>query len=224
MPDKVHQLNISSLIEHTNLKASAGEKDIVKLCEEALKYNFRGVCVNPIWIPFVSDYLKKNETIKIVSVCDFPLGSSLTAARCKETDLVIRSGAEEIDIVMQIPLLKSKKYKEIELDIKEIANLVHPRGIIKVIIEAPILSAEEILSASEIAENAGADFIKSGTGTNGPVTTIQIKQIKSATELPIKAAGGIKNMKGALELIEAGARVIGSSSGKEIVRELPRGI
>jgi deoxyribose-phosphate aldolase len=211
--------NISSLIDHTNLKAAASEKDILKLCEEALKYNFRGVCVNPIWIPLVTGYLK-NKSIKIIAVCDFPLGSSLTAARCKEAELVIESGAEEIDIVMQIPLLKSKKYKEIEKDIKEILNIIHPDGLLKVIIEAPILSQEEILSAAAIAENAGADFIKSGTGTNGPVTTIQIK---SATKLPVKAAGGIKNLKGALELIKAGARVIGSSSGKEIVKELSRG-
>jgi deoxyribose-phosphate aldolase len=210
--------NINSLIEHTNLKAAASEKDILKLCEEAMKYNFRGVCVNPIWIPLVSGCLK-NKSIKIIAVCDFPLGSSLTAARCKEAELLIKNGAEEIDIVLQIPFLKSKKYKEIEKDIEKVVNIVHPQGRIKVIIEAPILSVEEILSATAIAESAGADFIKSGTGTNGPVTTAQIKQIKSATTLPIKAAGGIKNRKRALELIKAGARVIGSSSGKEIVKE-----
>jgi deoxyribose-phosphate aldolase len=214
--------NINSIIDHTNLRAAASEKDIVKLCEEALEYNFRGVCVNPIWVPFVSDYLK-NKTIKIISVCDFPLGSSLTVARCKEAELIIENGAEEIDLVMQIPFLKSKKYKEIEQDLGEIANIVHPNGKIKVIVEAPILSNEEILSATTIAESAGADFIKSGTGTSGPVTTIQIKQIKRATKLPIKAAGGIENIKGALELIKVGAQVIGSSRGKEIVKELSKG-
>ncbi len=212
--------NINALIDHTNLKAAASEKDILKLCEEALKYNFRGVCVNPLWIPLVSRCIK-NKSIKIIAVCDFPLGSSLTAARCKEAELVIKSGAEEIDIVLQIPFLKSKKYKEIEKDIEKIVNIVHPQGTIKVILEAPILSYDEILSATAIVEGAGADFIKSGTGTNGPVTIAQIKQIKSATKLPIKAAGGIKNIKSALELIRAGASVIGSSSGKEIVKELP---
>ena len=210
---------INSLIDHTNLKADTSEKDIKKLCEEALKYNFRGVCVNPVWIPFVSDYLK-NKTIKIISVCDFPLGSSLTAARCKESEITIKNGAEEVDLVMQIPLLRNKKYKEIEKDIKEIVNIVHPKGKIKVIIEAPILSPEEILSATSIAESAGADFIKSGTGTSGPVTTVQIEQIKSATRLPIKAAGGIKNIEGALELIKAGATIIGSSSSVEIIKGL----
>ncbi|MBN1693920.1 deoxyribose-phosphate aldolase [candidate division WOR-3 bacterium] len=214
--------NINSLIDHTNLKPAASEKDILKLCEEALKYNFRGVCVNPIWISLISGYIK-NKSIKIISVCDFPLGSSLTAARCKEAELVIKNGAEEIDVVLQIPFLKSKKYKEIERDIEKIVNIVHPQGTIKVIIEAPILSDEEILSATAIAESAGADFIKSGTGTSGPVTIAQIRQIKRATKLPIKAAGGIKNIKVALELIKAGARVIGSSRGKEIVKELSRG-
>lgn len=218
MVAKVQKLNINSIIDHTNLKATASENDIKELCEEALKYNFRGVCVNPVWIPFVSDYLK-NRTIKIISACDFPLGSSLTTIRKKEAEIIIKSGAEEVDLVMQIPLLKSKKYKEIEKDIKEIVNIVHPGGILKVIIEAPILSPEEILTAAAIAESAGADFIKSGTGTNGPATTVQIEQIKSATKLPIKAAGGIKNMQGALELIKAGATILGSSSGKKIMNE-----
>jgi deoxyribose-phosphate aldolase len=210
---------IHSLIDYTNLKPSAGEKDIEKLCQEALEYNFRGVCVNPVWIPIVSDLLKKTH-IKTISVADFPLGSSLTAIREKEAEIIIKNGAEEVDLVMQIPLLKSKKYKEIEKDIEGIANIIHPGGLLKVIIEAPILSGEEILSAIKIAESAGADFIKSGTGTNGPVSAAQIKQIKSATRLPIKAAGGIKNLQDALELIKAGARVLGSSSGKEIVKGL----
>lgn len=213
---KVQKSNINSIIDHTNLKATASEKDIKELCEEALKYNLRGVCVNPVWIPFVADYIK-NRTIKIISVCDFPLGSSLTAARCRESEIAIKNGAQEIDIVMQIPLLKSKKYEEIEKDIKEIANIVHPGGIIKVIIEAPILSGEEILTAVAIAESAGADFIKSGTGTNGPATTVQIEQIKSSTKLPIKAAGGIKELKKALELLDAGASVLGSSNSLAIV-------
>ncbi len=216
MVARVQKLNINSIIDHTNLKATASEKDIKELCEEALKYDFRGVCVNPIWIPFVSDYLK-NRTIKIISVCDFPLGSSLTASRSKESEITIKNGAQEVDLVMQIPLLKSKKYKELEKDIKEIANIVHPGGIIKVIIEAPILSNKEILTAAAIAESAGADFIKSGTGTNGPVTTVQIEQIKSATKLPIKAAGGIKDLKKALELLDAGASVLGSSNSLAIV-------
>ena len=96
---------------------------------------------------------------------------------------------------------------------------MHPEGKIKVIIEAPILSPEEILSAVEIAESAGADFIKSGTGTNGPVTTVQIRQIKSATTLPIKAAGGIKNTDYAVKLLNAGASILGSSSSVKIIRE-----
>jgi len=209
--------DINTLIDHTNLKIDAAEKDIGNLCEEAILYNFRGVCVNPVWIPFVFSYLK-NKTIKIISVCDFPLGASLTVVRKKEAEMVIENGADEVDIVMQIPLLKSRKYKEIEQDIKEVANVVHLEGKIKVIIEAPILSPEEILSAVKIAESAGADFIKSGTGTNGPVTTAQIENIKKATKLPIKAAGGIKSMKDVEKLLNAGASVFGSSNSLEIIK------
>lgn len=208
---------INSLIDHTNLKMNTDEKEIEKLCEEALDYNFRGVCVNPLWIPFISDYLK-NKSIKIVSVCDFPLGSSLTEIRKKEAEIIIENGAKEIDLVMQIPLLKSKKYKKIEKDLQEISDIVHPKGLLKIIIEAPVLSQEEIITATKIAENSGADFVKSGTGTNGPVTTTQIKTIKKATKLPIKAAGGIKTLSSAIKLINAGASVLGSSNGVEIMK------
>jgi len=209
--------HLNSLIDHTNLKISASEEDIKNLCEEALKYNFRGVCVDSLWIPFVSEHLK-NKKVKTISVCDFPLGASSTEIRKKETELIIKEGAEEIDLVMQIPLLKSKRYKKIEKDIKEIVNIVHPNGILKVIIEAPLLSDNEIITATKIAESAGADFIKSGTGTNGPVTANQITTIKKATKLPIKAAGGIKNIDMAIELLNAGASVLGSSNSIEIIR------
>lgn len=209
-------LNINPLIDHTNLKITANEKDIEKLCEEATVYSFRGVCVNPLWIPFVSEYLK-DKGIKTISVCDFPLGSASTEIRKKETEIIIKTGAEEIDLVMQIPLLRSNKYKEIEKDIKEIVNIVNPNVKLKVIIEAPVLSDDEIATATKIAESAGADYIKSGTGTNGPVTVNQIKIIKETTKLPIKAAGGIKSTNMAVELLDAGAAILGSSNSTEIV-------
>lgn len=212
---------INSIIDHTNLKADAAEKDIVKLCEEAVRYKFRGVCVNPVWVPLVFSHLKE-ETVKIIAVCDFPLGSSFGVVRQKEAEIIMENGAEEIDLVMQIPLLKSKKYKEIEDDIEKIVNIVHPEGKLKVIIEAPVLSSADILLATAIAERAGADFIKSGTGTNGPVTVDQIKQIKSATAIPIKAAGGIRSMETALKLIRAGAAILGSSSGGKIIKEFKK--
>lgn len=209
--------NISSLIDNTSLKITANEKDIKKLCEEAIQYSLRGVCVNSIWIPFVSEHLK-DKGVKIISVCDFPLGSSSTEIRKKETELIIKNGAEEIDLVMQIPLFKSKKYKEIEKDIKEIVNIAQPDVILKVIIEAPVLSDDEIATATKIAESAGADYIKSGTGTNGPVTLNQIKTIKRTTKLPIKAAGGIKSTNMAIKLLNAGASILGSSNSIEIVK------
>lgn len=212
---------INSLIDHTNLEVSASEKDIKRLCDEAMEYNFRGVCVNSLWLPFVSKYLK-NTNVKIISVCDFPLGSSLTEVREREAEIIVENGAEEIDVVIQIPLLKSKKYKEIEADIEGIVDIIHPNGVLKVIIEAPILSSEEILLAAKITEDAGADFVKSGTGTNGVVSAVQIKQIKKATELPVKAAGGINNVDKALELLSSGATILGSSSGKKIMNELKK--
>lgn len=212
---------INSIIDHTNLKTDVTEKDIVKLCEEAVRYNLRGVCVNPIWVPLVFSHLEE-EAVKIIAVCDFPLGSSFSVVRQKEAEMIMENGAEELDLVMQIPFLKSKKYKEIEDDIKKIVKIVHPEGKLKVIIEAPVLSSADILLATAIAESAGADFIKSGTGANGPVTVDQIKQIKSATALPIKAAGGIRSIETALKLIRAGAAILGSSSGGKIIQEFKK--
>jgi deoxyribose-phosphate aldolase len=213
--------NINALIDHTNLKNEASAKDIKELCEEATKYSFRGICINSLWIPLAYESLK-NENVKIISVCDFPLGASSAEIRKKEAELILKTGSKEIDIVMQISLLKSKEYDKIEKDIKEITNLLHPDVLMKVIIEAPILNKEEIITAAKIAENAGADFIKSGTGTKGPVTVYQIETIRKATRLPIKAAGGIKNLDEALGLLNAGASILGSSSSIEIVKENQR--
>ncbi|MEO0293032.1 MAG: deoxyribose-phosphate aldolase [candidate division WOR-3 bacterium] len=207
------------LIDHTNLKVDAQEIDIEKLCKESIEYNFRGVCVNPVWVPFVSKILK-NTPVKVISVGDFPLGSSLSEARKKEAEVIMKSGGDEVDFVLQIPLFKSKKYKEVERDLREIAEIIHPDGKLKVIIEAPILTEDEIKDVVKIVEASGADFIKTGTGTKGPVTIFQVKKIKENTTLPIKASGGIRDIKTAIELIKEGASILGSSNGVKIVRDL----
>lgn len=208
--------SLNSVIDHTILKPIATQEEIEKICREALEYEFRGVCVNPIWVSLVYNLLKGTE-IKIVSVCDFPLGSSWTEIRKKEAEMAIDNGANEVDIVMNLGKFKSGKKDEALSDLKEIVETVHPNGALKVIIEAPLLSDDEIKRASSLVEEAGADIIKTGTGTRGAVNLHQIDVIKKACNLPIKASGGIKDKETALSLIKSGASIIGSSSGVQIV-------
>ncbi len=209
--------SLNSRIDHTNLSINATKDDIKRTCMEAMEYQFRGVCVNPIWVPVVFSILK-DSGVKTVSVCDFPLGASFTAIRKKEAEMAINSGAQEIDIVIQFGLFKSGRLEEAKRDLEEIADCIHPDGKLKVIIEAPLLSDEEIKRAAKLVQEAGADFIKTGSGTKGPVTVHQVEVIKEVSYLPIKAAGGIRDKKSAIELIKSGASILGSSSGIKIVR------
>ena len=207
---------LSSLIDHTILKPNATQGDVERVCKEALEYKFRGVCVNPVWVSFVHNLLE-GTGINAISACDFPLGSSWTDIRKKEARMAITSGASEVDIVMNLGQFLSGREDEVLSDLKEIVNVLHPDGALKVIIEAPLLSDDEIKRASLIVEESGADIVKTGTGTNGPVTLHQLEVIKDACNLPIKASGGIKDKEWAISLIERGASIIGSSSGVQIV-------
>jgi len=208
--------SLNSFLDHTLLSPTATQGEIEKVCREAIEYQFRGVCVNPIWVPFVYSLIKKTE-IKTVSVCDFPLGSSFTEIRKEEARMAIVEGASEVDIVMNLGLLKNERDAEILLDLKEIVGAVHPYGKLKVIIEASLLDSDEIKRASHLVMDAGADFIKTGTGTKGPVTIHQVELIRKTVNLPIKAAGGIRDKASAISLINAGAEVLGSSHSIQIV-------
>jgi len=208
--------SLNSIIDHTILKPDATKKDIERICAEAKEYNFRGVCVNPIWVELVSSLLKDTD-IKTVSVCDFPLGSSWTEIRKEEAKKAIDSGANEVDVVMNLGKFLDKNFDEVLNDLKEIVSTVQPEGFLKVIIEAPLLSDEDIKKASELVTKSGANIIKSGTGTKGGVTIHQIEVIKKATNLPIKASGGIRDKEYALSLIKSGVSILGTSSGVQIV-------
>lgn len=210
--------SLNSVIDHTILKPDATKKDIERICVEAKEYNFRGVCVNPMWVELVSSLLKDTD-IKTVSACDFPLGSSWTEIRKEEAKKVIDSGADEVDVVMNLGKFLDKKFDEVLDDLKEIVNTVHPEGSLKVIIEAPLLDDDDIKKAAELVTKSGANIIKTGTGTMGGVTIHQVEVIKKATNLPIKASGGIRDKEFALSLIKSGASILGTSSGVQIVTE-----
>jgi len=208
---------LAKFIDHTNVSPNSTEKDIEKLCKEALKYNFNAVCVPVIWVKKAKQIVKNK--IKVIAVVGFPFGFNPTESKVLETKIGIKNGADEIDMVLNRCWLKSKKYDLVENDIREVVKAA--KGKVKVIIETPDLSEEEIEKACLIAKRAGAEFIKTCTGLRGGVRIKDVRLIKKFVPgMKIKASGGIRDYKKALRLIEEGASRIGTSSGVKIIKGL----
>jgi deoxyribose-phosphate aldolase len=212
------------IIDHTNLKLDATEKDIEKLCNEAKKHGFGAVCVRPNHIAFTKNLLKKTQ-IKVCTVIGFPTGLEPTKQKIKEAKKAIKDGADELDMVIDIEALKAKDYGYIKEDISSVREACRGK-ILKVIIEAGMFTNDQKVKACELVEAAGADFVKTSTGfainKNGNklgATVEDVKLMKSVVgdRLGIKAAGGIKTPDFAQELINAGATRIGSSTSVSIV-------
>lgn len=216
-------IEINRFIDHTILKATASEDDIITLCDEARKYDFFSVCVNSGYVPLA----KKNLTgsnVKVCSVVGFPLGAMSTEAKVFEAKRAVKDGAEEIDMVINLGELKSRNFSKIEDEVADIKKAIGDL-VLKVIIETCYLSPQEITLASEIAVKAGADFVKTSTGFGtGGAKMEHIELMKKAVNgsAKIKASGGIKNLDTALSFIEAGVERIGTSSGVSIVKELKK--
>lgn len=216
----MNKQELAKLIDHTLLKPDAKEDDIKKLCEEAIKYKFYSVCINPCYIELAKNFLK-NSDIKICTVISFPLGASTTTIKIIEALEAVKIGADEIDMVMNIGMFKSKKYDYIYEEISSIKKVIKDK-ILKVIIETAILNDEEKIKASEIVKKSGADFVKTSTGfSQGGATKEDILLIRKVVgdNFGIKASGGIKSYEQAIELINAGATRIGSSSSVKIIGE-----
>lgn len=214
-------MELNKLIDHTFLKPEGNEKDIEKLCKEAREYSFKSVCVEPSWVVYAKELLNGSDVL-ICTVIGFPLGASTKDTKIFETKDALKKGADEIDMVMNISYLKAKKYLEVEEEIKEIAEIVHNNNkILKVIIECCLLTKDEIKKASLIVKNAGADFVKTSTGfSTGGAKVEDIKLIKNVVgNFNIKASGGIRDYKTAMEMIKNGATRLGVSSGVEIINE-----
>lgn len=216
-------IEINKYIDHTVLKATASEADIIELCEEAREYEFFSVCVNSGYVPLAKKNLEGSK-VKVCSVVGFPLGAMSTEAKIFEAERAVKDGAEEIDMVMNIGELKSRNYTKVE---DEIADLKKAIGdlVLKVIIETCYLTPQEVTLASEIAVKAGADFVKTSTGFGTDGAKMEhIDLMKKAVngQAKIKASGGIKNLDTALSYIEAGVERIGTSSGVSIVKELKK--
>lgn len=209
---------LNTYIDHTLLKATATKNDIVKLCTEAKAYNFFSVCVNSSYVALAKSELK-NTNVKVCSVIGFPLGAMSTKAKVCEARTAINNGADEVDMVINIGLLKSKDFDGVWKDIEAVKNSI-PNHTLKVILETCYLEELEIIKASELAIQSGADFIKTSTGFGtGGATIHDVKLMKSVAknEVKIKASGGIKDTKTALKYINLGVQRLGTSSGIAIV-------
>ncbi|MFU2193271.1 deoxyribose-phosphate aldolase [Mycoplasma sp. 4079] len=211
-------MNYNKLIDHTLLKAEAQKKDIDKLIDEAIKYDFATVCVNSGWAKYAAERLA-GTGIGVTVVVGFPLGANITAVKAHEAKLAIEHGATEIDMVMAIGRFKQGDYEYVLNDIKKVKEACGDK-VLKVIIETALLSEEEIRKATEIVMKSGAEFIKTSTGTSFRGASLEdVKIMKSVCgdKLLIKAAGGIANIDDLIAMHEAGATRFGTSRSIAIV-------
>jgi deoxyribose-phosphate aldolase len=220
---------LAKIIDHTNLSPGATVEDIEQLCSEAFKYKFASVCVAPFYVN-IAHRILKNTDIKVCTVVGFPLGYTTTGAKVHETREVIDLGADEVDMVINVAALKSGLTKEVYNDVLAVVEAARRQEIgagrniiVKVIIQADLLSQEEKVKAARIAEKAGADFVKTNTGfTNGGATMQDIELLRAnvSFSMGIKASGGIKNATQAVAFLNAGASRIGTSSSIQIMSQL----
>ena len=208
-------MDLSKYIEHTLLKPDIKEEELIKLFEEAKKFNFKGVCVNGINVKKAKDFLK-NTNIKVVTVVGFPLGACISEVKAFEAEKAVEDGADEVDMVISIQAIKNKDYEYALNDIKTVKNAIGNTPL-KVIIETDLLTKEEIIKSCEIIKKAKADFAKTSTGfvKNGlgakAEDILLMAEVLKDSNVKIKASGGIKDKQKAIDLVHAGASRLGTS-------------
>lgn len=210
---------MASFIDHTVLKPEAGFQALEKLCQEAMEYSFKAVCVNSALIYEAAQNLK-GSLVEVCSVVGFPLGAMETHAKAFEAENAVQDGATEIDMVLNLGYFKSGALDRVERDIHTVKRAIGNTCLLKVILETCLLSPEEIVSACRISEQAGADFVKTSTGFSSGGARVEDVALMRRTvgpEMGVKASGGIKDWDTAVAMIKAGANRIGTSSGKEIL-------
>lgn len=214
-------MSIAAYIDHTLLKQDAAAPQIDRLCAEAAQYHFASVCVNPWYVPRCVKHLQ-GTGVKVCTVVGFPLGATTTESKVFETLQAVRSGAEEIDMVMNVCAMKSGNTHAIEQEIQALAAAVEGHAILKVILETCLLTEEEKILACQIAKRAGADFVKTSTGfSTGGATVADVALMRRTVgpEMGVKAAGGIRDYATAKAMLDAGATRIGASAGIAIVQQ-----
>lgn len=212
----------AGLIDHTLLKPEATEDDIRRLCEEAARYRFASVCVNPTWVRASACHLHGTD-VPVCTVIGFPLGATLPDVKAYEARRAIFDGAREVDMVINVGALKSNDDCAVEHDIRSVVEVAHEFNVTcKVIIETALLTDDEKVRACLAAKRAGADFVKTSTGfAKGGATVADIALMRQTvgSELGVKASGGVKGLEDARAMVEAGATRIGASVGVKIAQE-----
>lgn len=210
---------VASIIDHTILKADTTTEDVKKICKEAVENKFASVCVNSCFVKLVAEELKGSE-VKVCTVVGFPLGAASTDSKAFETKRAIEDGAHEIDMVLNIGMLKSKEYEYVKNDIKAVVNAARGKALTKVILETCLLTDEEKVSACRLAKEVGADFVKTSTGFNkwgAKFEDVKLMRETVGSEMGVKASGGVHSFEDAINMIEAGATRIGASSSLKII-------
>jgi len=214
--------DLARLIDHTLLKPEATAHDVEQLCAEALEYSFASVCVNPTWVPLCAR-LCRGSVVKVCTVIGFPLGATSTPAKAFETEQALRDGAQEVDMVINVGLLKSGAYDAVQADITAVAAAARrARALSKVIIETALLTDDEKVKACVLARKAGADFVKTSTGfAKGGATAGDVALMRRVvgSAMGVKASGGVRSREDALAMVRSGADRIGASASVKIVAE-----
>ncbi|AWX42859.1 Deoxyribose-phosphate aldolase [Metamycoplasma cloacale] len=214
-------MDYNKLVDHTLLSPEALTKDIDRLIDEAKKYNFKSVCIAPSYIKYAKEKLQGTD-ILVCTVIGFPLGYNATSVKVYETEIAIKHGADEIDMVINIGRFKDKEYEYVLNEIKKIKEACGDK-VLKVIVETALLTAEEIAKITEIVSQSGADFIKTSTGFSyrgASFDDIKIMKANARPDLLIKASGGIKTGDDAIKMVELGANRLGMSKSVIIMEDL----
>lgn len=213
---------LPSYIDHTLLKADADRGAIQKLCEEAKRYGFYSVCVNGVWVPLCRELLQ-DSGVKISVVCGFPLGASDSAVKAFEAAKAVGQGANEIDMVLQIGKLLQGDYDAVRDDIRAVVQAVEGTAIVKVIFETGVLTDEQKTAACRLSEEAGAHYVKTSTGFGKGGATVEdvaLMRRSVSSSIGVKASGGVRDLETAIQMIEAGATRLGTSSGVALMSGL----
>ena len=211
-------MSYNKLIDHTLLKQDATPEQIIKLCEEAKQFDFMSVCVNPAYVPLATQCLEGSD-VKVCTVIGFPLGMNLTKTKIEEAALAIKEGADEIDMVINVGMLKAGHDQYVEEEIRELKAVAGSK-VLKVIIETCLLTDEEKVRACIASKNAGADFVKTSTGfSTGGATAHDVALMRKTIgpDMGVKASGGVRTHEDLLAMVEAGATRIGTSNGTKII-------
>lgn len=212
-------MDFANMIDHTLLKTDAKRADLERLCQEAMQHGFASVCVSPLWVSYAAEKLQQSK-VKVCTVIGFPQGTATTQVKAFETLKAIEAGAQEVDMVIAVGLLKAGEDHLVEADIKAVVEAAKGKALVKVIIETCLLTDEEKIRACKLAKNAGADFVKTSTGfSTGGATVHDVKLMREAVgdKMGVKASGGVGNAAEAAAMVAAGATRLGTSHGLEIV-------